>query len=164
MTLQEATVCVTLMKNEDAESLSSLFRSVVMALPYYNEAAKRTEIGKHSADLLRASAASDPGTILVAKLDAAIVGFCLSRWDDDLIWLSWFGVHPNYRRKGIASTLLVGLEDALRKEQIHKIWCDCRTENQASIVVLTKQGYSPICTVRNHWYGQDYILWEKLVG
>jgi hypothetical protein len=24
-------------------------------------------------------------------------------------------------------------------------------------------GFQPQCTLRNHWYGQDFILWEKPV-
>ena len=152
------------MKYDDAEPLSLLFAQVVLALPYYNELAKRSEIEKYSIALLRESIASDPDSVLVAKSVREIIGFCISRYDDGLIWLSWFGVHPLYRRRGIGSALLDKLEDSVLNGRSHKIWCDCRTDNQASKLVLTNRGYSQLCTVRNHWYGQDFILWEKLVG
>ncbi len=158
------TVFVRPLQEGEAEALNALFRVVVLPLPYYNDAAKRTELAKHSIELLWNSVSVDPVTVLVANLDSQMIGFCLSKRDDDLIWLSWFGVHPDHRRKGVASELLGGLEEACRKENAHKIWCDCRVGNQASIGILSKHGYVPICTLRNHWYGQDYILWEKLIG
>lgn len=152
------------MEDHDAESLNLLFRRVVEALPYYNQTAKQTELRKYSATLLREAAQTDPGSVLVAKIGPELVGFCLSENDDGLIWLAWFGVHPKFRRQGIGAALLDKLEDVARSAQSHKIWCDCRTENETSKVSLRNNGYVELCTVRNHWYGQDFILWEKLVA
>jgi ribosomal protein S18 acetylase RimI-like enzyme len=125
------------MKYEEAEQLSLLFTQVVTALPYYNGTAKRSELGKYSSDLLRDSISSDPDSVLVARDEREIVGFCLSREDDELIWLAWFGVHQSYRRRGIGSALLQKLEETVRNGRSHKIWCDCRTDNEASKLVLT---------------------------
>jgi ribosomal protein S18 acetylase RimI-like enzyme len=147
----------------DIEPLSLLFKEVVAALPYYNEIAKKSEMAKYSPELLLESITDDPDSVLVAKIEGKLAGFCLSRDDDGLIWLSWFGVHDSYRRRGIGSALLQKLEDTVRNRKSHKIWCDCRTENSASKVVLKNCGYRQICTVQNHWYGQDFILWEKFV-
>ena len=151
------------MQPDEAESLSLLFTQVVKALPYYNETAKRSELEKYSAISLCDSISNDPDSVLVARATREIVGFCLSRHDDGLIWLAWFGVHPLYRRRGVGSALLQKLEDIVRNGRSHKIWCDCRTENEISKRVLTDHGYTQLCTVLNHWYGQDFILWEKLV-
>lgn len=145
-----------------AVAVSELFAFVVNGLPYYNDAAKRSEIAKYGPEELRASIAEDPDSVLIAKSDAEFLGFCISRSDDSLIWLSWFGVHPNYRNQGIASELLSAFEGSVAAGRSHKIWCDCRTENLASKIILSSRGYIPLCTVRNHWYGQDFILWEKL--
>lgn len=148
----------------DAAQLNQLFILVLKAIPYYNETAKRSEAAKYSADLLRESAESEPDSVLVARIEHEIVGFCFSKSDDGLVWLAWFGVHPSFRRQGIGSQLLATLEETVRNGRSHKIWCDCRTENEASKVALTNHGYVELCTVRNHWYGQDFILWEKLVA
>lgn len=147
----------------DIEPLSLLFREVVTVLPYYNQKAKDSEIAKYSPELLLESITADPDSVLVAKIEDKLAGFCLSREDDGLVWLSWFGVNNLYRCRGIGSALLKGLEDAVRNKKSHKIWCDCRTENSASKIVLESCGYTQICTVQNHWYGQDFILWEKFV-
>jgi len=151
------------MAYDEAEPVSLLFTQVLMALPYYNEVAKKAELEKYSPALLCDSISKEPDSVLVAKASSQMVGFCLSHYDDGLIWLSWFGVHPSYRHGGIGSALLKALEERVRARRLHKIWCDSRTENEASRSVLTSCGYTQLCIVRNHWYGQDFILWEKLV-
>ena len=152
------------MAPEDAAAVAELFRCIVESLPYYTDFAKSSEIGKYSAQLLRESCATDPDSVLVAVQGDRIVGFCISRYDDSLIWLSWFGVHPSHRRQGIGSALLSALEAIVCQGRSHKIWCDCRTENIESKTALEHHHYTRLCTVRNHWYGQDFILWEKLVA
>ncbi|MFL6388732.1 MAG: GNAT family N-acetyltransferase [Terriglobales bacterium] len=152
------------MRETEAESLNALFTQVVTALPYYNELAKTTELAKYSPQALRDATSMDPDSVLVARIESDLVGFCLSRNDDGLIWLSWFGVHADHRRKGIGAALVEKLEATVRKGRSHKIWCDCRTENEASKILLSKHGYQQLCVARNHWYGQDFILWEKLIS
>jgi RimJ/RimL family protein N-acetyltransferase len=158
-----ASVTVRRMRPGDELLLNELFVSIVTDLAYYNEIAKRSEIAKFSPDLLKLRASEDPDSVLVAQKDEQIVGFCFSNMDDGLIWLAWFGVHPAYRKDGVGTILLNTLDETARSRGSHKIWCDCRTENEASKVVLAKNGYSALCIVRNHWYGHDFILWEKPV-
>ena len=156
-------IVVDRMKFEEAEDIASLFGEVLMSLPYYNEQAKASELVKYQATSLRDSAARDPDSVLVARDTSQVVGFCFNHNDDGIIWLSWFGVHPDYRRRGVGAALLTKLESTVREGRSHKIWCDCRTENEASKCALTKQGYTQLVTLLNHWYGQDFIIWEKLV-
>lgn len=147
----------------EADEISQLIKEVVSPLDYYSEFARRAEISKYTPELLQESIRNDPDSILVGRNGSNILGFCLSRYDDGLIWLAWFGVHPRWRRQGIASALLSALEPTVHPRGCHKIWCDCRTVNKPSKAVLELSGYKMICTVVNHWYGHDFILWEKLV-
>lgn len=148
----------------DADALGSLFATVVAPLPYYNAFAIRSELAKYTPPSIRRAIACDASSALVAKNGSTLVGFCFSHYDDGLIWLDWFGVHPQFRRLGIASELLRSLEKSTRRRDIHKIWCDCRTTNTASKAILTLHQYQEICSVQNHWYGQDFILWEKYLS
>jgi len=160
----EVAPVVSRMQPEEAEPVNQLFCEIVEKLPYYNELAKSSEIAKYSVEALRASSSNDPDSVLVAKVGDQVIGFCFSNSDDGLVWLAWFGVHSSFERQGVGSVLLEKLEETVRNGRSHKIWCDCRTENEASKSTLSKHGYLQICTVRNHWYGQDFILWEKLVA
>jgi RimJ/RimL family protein N-acetyltransferase len=151
-------------KSDEPERLSDLFRTVLHGLPYYNERAKSSETAKYSTHRLRQSASADPGSVLVAHVDGNLAGFAINNLDDETIWLSWFGVNASMRSRGVGGSLLRALDQRARSKGVHKIWCDSRTENVESKVALAKHGFRQICTIPNHWYRQDFILWEKLVG
>ena len=157
-------VMIDRMMSEEAETVASLFRDVLLGIPYYNDAAKTHESAKYSSESLCESMAVDPDSVLVARTEQTPIGFCISRPDDGVIWLAWFGVHAAHRREGIGSALLEKLEETVRRGRSHKIWCDCRTDNHESLTVLRRHNYMELCTVRRHWYGQDFILWEKFLG
>jgi RimJ/RimL family protein N-acetyltransferase len=149
------------MDSSEASLTSTLVRSVIAPLDYYSDAAKAAEIAKYSAEALAALLSEDPYSILVAKVEDDVIAFCISRYDDGVIWLAWFGVHEKFRGTRVASDILEQLEDATRARNCSKIWCDTRTENTRSQRVLERTGYSRICTITQHWYGQDFHLWEK---
>ena len=156
-----APVPVERLDPRDAARVAGLMRQVIAAVPFYSDEAKRSETGKYAEAALREAAAADPDAVLVAKSGGEAVGFCVSRYDDGLIWLSWFGVDPAWRGAGVADLLLARLEEATRARGIHKIWCDSRTANHPSRRALARAGFREICTVTNHWYGQDFVLLEK---
>lgn len=152
------------MRSEEADRLSQFFGRVVVSLPYYNRRAKTGELAKYSADRLRTATSADPGSVLVAKVGHELAGFCFSHEDDETTWLAWFGVHPDHRRRGIGAALLRAVEQMTIEQGRHKIWCDSRTDNEASKLALAGHGYVQLCTIKKHWYEQDFILWEKLVN
>jgi ribosomal protein S18 acetylase RimI-like enzyme len=151
------------MPEHEADEVSALFRSVLSALPYYNSTAKRGELAKYTPDSLRRMIITDPEAVLLAKSAGQLAGFCFSNADDQIVWLSWFGVHPECRRAGIGTALLERLEVRARNLPTHKIWCDSRTDNAPSARLLRHSGYSQACTLERHWYGQDFFIWEKFV-
>lgn len=149
---------------DDCTSLPKVIESVVQAIPYYNDLAKQSEIAKFQTTDLLSKIETDKHSVLVATNKDEIVGFCMSRFDDYLIWLEWFGVLETHRGKGIANLLLLELDKTITVRQCHKLWCDCRTTNKASIHILTNHGFRQIVTIPNHWYKQDFILWEKEIN
>jgi ribosomal protein S18 acetylase RimI-like enzyme len=152
------------MRLEEAEEVGHLFERILMGSPYYNDRAKSAELAKYSPALLASSVTDEPDSVLVAKVGSTLAGYCLSRKDDELIWLSWFGVLADHHRRGVGTALLRKLDSVAQQSKVHKIWCDCRTENVSAKFALMGHGFQPLCTVKNHWYGQDFILWEKFVA
>ena len=155
------TIAISYAGEDTCYELSNVIAAVIQAIPYYNDTAKQDEIQKFTAGKLQVKIGEDTYAVIVAYADNEIAGFCLSRFDDYTVWLEWFGVVQEQRRKGIANLLLNALAETLAPRQCHKIWCDCCTENKAAIHILTAHGYRQLVTVSNHWYGQDFILWEK---
>ncbi|HWA91158.1 MAG TPA: GNAT family N-acetyltransferase [Rhizomicrobium sp.] len=149
---------------DQAEETSCLFRDVLSAVPYYNQLAKETQLAKYTAARLISLISLDPGAVLIATIATGLIGYCISEIDDGTIWLDWFGVRQDFRRKGLGFELLKSLERRCRTTGTHKIWCDSRANNIESADVLMRSKFKPLCTIDNHWYGQDFILWEKVIA
>lgn len=140
-----------------------LIARVISSVEYYSPNARAAEIAKYTADRLAAMIRRDTESVLTATLGTDLVGFCITTYDDGLIWLAWFGVDRAARARGIGAALLDAAIVSVKERGCHKIWCDTRTTNTQSKSVLTRAGFHEICTLRNHWYGHDFILWERLV-
>ncbi|MBA4071240.1 MAG: hypothetical protein C0497_05290 [Gemmatimonas sp.] len=144
----------------ESPTVAALVAATVRPLPYYNERAKSEELAKYGSVELTALCASDADSVLVAWEGQKPIGFCISKYDDGLVWLCWFGVHEEHRGRHIGNALLVALQQTLALRRAHKIWCDTRTDNIRSQKVLTQFGFTRIAELKNHWYGQDFYLWE----
>ena len=147
-------------EHHDIDALAGLMRDTIQPLAYYNARARRAELARYTADGLRALIVDDPQAVLVARDATGLIGFCVSRRDDGTIWLSWFGTAVRARGQGVGAALLAALATTLPSRHAHKIWCDSRTDNTESRSVLERAGFRRIATLTNHWFGQDYFLWE----
>jgi RimJ/RimL family protein N-acetyltransferase len=148
---------------QDLTMLREVFLEVLQAIPYYNPKAKEHEGKKYGHEELCRKIDEDPKSIILIKEGENIAAFCLSRFDDFTIWLEWFGVTTSYRGKSLSDLLLRKLEESARERHCHKIWCDSRTENERSIYILNRNGYENIALLKNHWYSQDFLLWQKFL-
>jgi ribosomal protein S18 acetylase RimI-like enzyme len=144
----------------EIDALAALMHDTIQPLAYYNERALRAELAKYTAKELRSLVADDAQAVLVARDSGGLIGFCVSRFDDGTIWLSWFGTAALARGRGVGASLLAALANTLPSRHAHKIWCDSRVANKESKSVLERAGFRRIATLTNHWYGQDYFLWE----
>ena len=162
-TLARLSPTIDPMHDDDIEAVHALFGIVLAAIPYYNDLAKAAERGKYDLQSLIEILRDRSGDILVAKTDNAVIGFCILKDDDGLKWLSWYGVHPSFRRMGVSKLLLHGVDRLTKEHGAHKIWCDTIAANRESAHILETSGYNRLCELKNHWFGQDYILWEKVL-
>ena len=141
-----------------------LFQGILNDLPYYNDMAKDNERKKYSLLKLATRQAEDPYSVLVAVAESGeMVGFCFNHMDDFTVWIDWFGVVPSVRRRGIGLRVLNTVVETAQTRGVHKVWCDCRTSNEPSKKLLRKAGFRELVEIKNHWYGQDFILWEQFV-
>lgn len=147
---------------KDLEQVSKLFEHVVTSLDYYNLLAKEAEIEKNTAIRLSERLAADPFSVLVAVDDnGKIIGFSFSHFNDYTVYIDWFGVEPTLRRNGVGKSLLENTFEASKKRRAHKIWCDSRSTNEPSKKLLIKTGFREIAEVKDHWYRQDFVFWQR---
>lgn len=153
-------------RDSDVSQASALLSQVVSSLSYYNEDARNTEIAKFDKKGLGSFVADPTKMVLIAEASAQeprqrLAGLLIAGEDDRLMWLNWFIVHPTHRRCGVGTQLVDALAAAAREHRCHKIWCDSRVENLPSAHLLLREGFKVIARVNNHWYGQDFYLWER---
>lgn len=158
--MPEQTVRISRLNPSQAKEVADFVAATISGLSYYNDRAKTEEIAKYGPAQLVELSQADPDSVLVAYSEEHPSGFCISRYDDGLVWLSWFGVEPQYRGRGIGEALLRALGGTLGSRRAHKIWCDTRTENIGSQRVLQRFGFVRTGHFTNHWYGQDFFIWE----
>lgn len=149
---------------DDVDRVGLLFVEILDTLHYYNDTAKKNEKSKYTSEELIKKIQEDMYSVMSVYEDDNIVGFCFSRFDDYTVWLEWFGIADSHRGRGIGDLILMELEVATKKRGCHKIWCDSRTKNLASFKVLQRNSYTIVATLENHWYGQDFFIWQKFLG
>ncbi len=148
----------------DLEKVSKLFGSIVTSLEYYNTLAKETELNKNTPSRLSERLKNDPLSIIIAEnSNEKVVGFTFSHFNDYTVYLDWYGVDPTLRRNGIGKALLENTFEASKKRGAHKIWCDTRSTNEPSKSLLRKVGFRKIVEIKDHWYRQDFVFWERFL-
>jgi [ribosomal protein S18]-alanine N-acetyltransferase len=95
-----------------------------------------------------AKLASTPGGVLLvcdAKPDAntVVVGFVAARQADDEAEILNIAVHPDFRRKGIASALLLAVLDKFRSASVARVFLELRESNLPARTLYQRHGFVP---------------------
>jgi ribosomal protein S18 acetylase RimI-like enzyme len=109
------------------------------------------------------AALSFPGTVrLKAVVDDHDVGFIFGdrRRGKNLGWIASIGVHPDYRRRGIARGLLAACEKELG---MPKIRLTLRHTNEAALHLYQQAGYVKIDMWKRYYRREeDAVVMEKI--
>jgi len=117
-----------------------------------------------------------PRTFLVAEVDSKIAGYIMCRVERILSKLERFrikkaghiisiAVLPEYRRRGIASTLLRKAMTILKEEYgCDEIFLEVRVTNSQAIALYKKLGFDKIDVLKGYYVdGEDaYVMARKL--
>lgn len=75
-------------------------------------------------------------------------------------WIASIGVHPDHRRKGFGTRLLLACERELDMEHIR---LSLRVSNQAALRLYKQHGYHQVdCWPRYYRNGEDAVVMEKV--
>jgi RimJ/RimL family protein N-acetyltransferase len=144
-----------------ASSTAELLKSAILESPFYSEWAKTEEMAGLTAEKLLAMPADD---VLLAVENNVVLGVLVSSTKEaGLLWLSWCVVSPVARGRGLAGALIEAFHASAAARAAHKTWCDSRVGNNASARMLEKAGYQVVASLKKHWYGLDYLIWERLL-
>ncbi len=89
-----------------------------------------------------------PMASLVAEVDGKVVGFIIgdvSGWEygvpDTVVWIDTIGVHPEYRRMGIATLLFREMVDSLKKAGVENVYTLVKDSSAELLQFFTRMGF-----------------------
>ncbi len=156
--MQSNKIAIGRLKNADASVAARFFKGALKTLPYYSPET-RDDIALYSSKNLRKDLKDRNLILLVVKDDKKIIGFISASSHKATGWIDYVLVDPNYRHRGIASSLIRNTERAM-KRSTHKIWVDTSPDNLKAIKLFRKLGYKEIARL-GRYHNQDKIIWEK---
>lgn len=105
-----------------------------------------------------------PETVrLVIEADGGIAGFVIGdrRRRQNVGWVASIAVHPDYRRRGFGTQLLLACE---RELDMPRIRLSLRRSNQAALQLYKEQGYLVVDRWKKYYRnGEDAIVMEKTI-
>src|SRR3989344_1777408 len=140
-----------------------LIKRVIYGTPYYPPEGKKMESSKYTPAGLKEKLESKSWLVLVAKNKNQIAGFLSGYFDYGVFWVDWIGVDEEYRRQGLAIKIMKELETIAGRNKVHKIWLDTIIANKEAISMFTSLGFKKIANLKNHWYHDDFYLWERVL-
>jgi ribosomal protein S18 acetylase RimI-like enzyme len=88
---------------------------------------------------------SEDGELLVSECNGEVVGFAKLRKfhlaDEKYGCIFWLAVHPNHRRKGVASALVNFATEELEREGQRGVFASVKRTNKASLATFRKEGF-----------------------
>ena len=105
-------------------------------------------------------------TLFVAELDGRLVGTLqlVYKHPDPAMadgcksaYLQALEVHPNFRRRGLATFLLDRLEAEARRKRFSRLTLMVEPDNEAALKLYSKRGYKRFKQGQDSWQGQPYM-------
>lgn len=101
--------------------------------------------------------------LLVALVDDRVVGYKFGYQDRPGRFYSWLGgVHPDFRRQGVASALMRHQHRLLRRAGYREVRCHTRNRFRGMLILSLLHGFEIIGTVAGA--GELRLILRKLLG
>src|SRR3972149_4476255 len=125
---------IYLLNKKDVKEYSKVAKKIINKVPYYSLKAKKWETKNFESSRISKNLKDKSKIHVVAKEKRKIIGFLSGYFYAGTFWVDWIGV--------------------LRES---------RTNNKEAISLFKKLGYKKIVLLKNHWYGHDFYIWQKLI-
>ncbi|MCD6280683.1 MAG: ribosomal protein S18-alanine N-acetyltransferase [Deltaproteobacteria bacterium] len=89
--------------------------------------------------------------VLSARVDDAVVGYCLATDMRDILHVLNLAVHPGFRRRGIAKKLVGEMVSYARSTAKKAVLLEVRVNNLAARSLYTSMGFRHVCTWKGYY-------------
>lgn len=102
---------------------------------------------------------------LMARIGKEPVGFFLGFELKPTVFFAWFyGVHPNYRRQGIASQLIEAVHEWARQNEYESIRFECHNQHRPMLHLAIALQYDIVGIRWDPDRGDNLVIFEKVLG
>jgi ribosomal-protein-alanine N-acetyltransferase len=106
-----------------------------------------------------AASIRDPNVnVLVACVQAEIIGFAIMRYGEEDAHLELLAVAPQYRRAGVGQLLLDWLEECARVAGIFNVTLEVRVANEGAQSFYKQLGYRALLQLPGYYQGREAAL------
>jgi len=100
---------------------------------------------------------------IVAEDEDRVLGYVGSQTVMEETDMMNIAVHPDCRKQGIATGLIVGLIDALKQQGSHSLTLEVRASNAPAIALYEKLGFSQVGCRKNYYRNpkEDALILRK---
>jgi GNAT superfamily N-acetyltransferase len=147
----------------DVKILVPFAKKEILKASHYNAAARQTYSSQVSSAYMR-GILKGAGFAVLAFKRSEPVGCLWTSFDSadrSIMTFEWILVNRRYKKQGIAKLMHNFAERLAVSQGVRKIWGDSRASNYQAIALGAKLDVRRIGKLKKHWFGQDYILWEK---
>ena len=162
-------ICIRRAEIDDLQSLLDCHEKVweslryVLPEPWVEEEIQRIHRSDVK-DILLKNIKDPTRIMLVAEEDGGIVGFAIGRIDESgLSWLSFMGVSPTHRRRGIGRGLVQRYLEESRLKGASKVSLNTAPQLKPAVKLYVESGFVPEGLLRRHRYGVDLIIYSKFL-
>lgn len=138
-----------------------LLIEAISTSPFYGEKFKSAELRRFNQHFFERLHITSPSHILLCRVENEIAGCMISSPEYGAIWLHWSYLKPEYRQGANALKAMRGFVEHFDNGQFHKIATYTKTGNDAAAAIMRRYGYKHICTLEQHIFGEDYLLYER---
>ncbi|UYO00715.1 MAG: hypothetical protein KIT02_05740 [Devosia sp.] len=135
--------------------------AVINSSAHYNDLFKAHETARLNRTFLDNLHAIDPWHIMLVCLDGDVGGVIVSGPDCGTLFRYWSWVFPAYRQSRLSLFAMRVFDEHWDNGRFHKVSTYVRPENDVACTMLKRYGYEQTCLLRQHIFGQDYLVYEK---
>ncbi len=147
----------------DLDLVHARLMEVIETSPHYSARFKEFEKQRMGKPFLRQLIAHDPHHVMLVVAADEPAGFMITSPQYGALWLHWSYIFPEKRRASLAMASLRALIQHWDNGRFHKIATYTKPGNPAE-ALLKRFRFDLTCTLKNHIFGEDYLLYERALN